>query len=79
MTMPPSPFEGYAFSVFAATDHLKPANAGAPVLLECLSRVGEAGLLSLDTDFPAASALSDEEREWWVNMLSGRAARRGES
>ena len=20
---------------------------------------------------------SDEEREWWVNMLSGRAARRG--
>ena len=22
---------------------------------------------------------SDEEREWWVNMLSGRAARRGES
>ena len=61
MAKPSSSFEEHAFSVFSES----PSHVGAPALLECLSHASAAedGTLILD-QFPAASALTEDEREW---------------
>ena len=62
-----SPFEEQAFAVFSSAPS---THAGAPTLLECLNTVqsAEDGAFLLD-QVPAASALSDDEREWVRRIL----------